>query len=61
MAKYYYRYQKEKQLKQGVTRMANVTVFDLKDKLIGTATVSKWQKVADVVDMLVREYEISSY
>jgi hypothetical protein len=57
--KYYYKYQKEKKLNSNTTRMANVSVWDFNDKLIGNATVSKWQKVEDVVDMLVRDYEVS--
>lgn len=57
--KYYYKYQKEKKLSLTITRMANVRVFDNKGKEIGHTTVSKWQKVDDVVNMLVREHEIS--
>lgn len=59
MATYYYKYQKEKKLSPTSTRMANVTLIDEKSKVVGNATVSKWQKVEDIVSMLIREYEIS--
>ena len=56
---YYYKYQKEKKLSTTTTRMANVTVVDAKGKQIGCETVSKWQKVEDVVNMIVRDVELS--
>jgi hypothetical protein len=59
MTPYYYKFQKEKKIDASTTRMANVKVFNLKDKEIGNATVSKWQKVEDVVGMLVRDYELA--
>jgi hypothetical protein len=57
--KYYYKYQREKKLSPKLTRLASVKVFNYKDKEIGHATLSKWQKVEDVVNMLIREHEIS--
>jgi len=58
MATYYTKYQKQKKLNATTTRLANVTVMNDKGKEIGRETVSKWQKVDDVVAMIVREYEI---
>ena len=59
MQKYIYQYQKDKKISPTITRMANVRVMDLKGKEIGMATVSKWQNIEDIVNMLIREYEIS--
>ena len=59
MATYYYRFQKEKKINSSTTRLANVTVINEKGKEIGKETVSKWQTVENVVDMIVRDYEIS--
>lgn len=59
MATYYYKFKKEKKLSSTITQMANVTVINEKGKEIGNATVSKYESVEKVVDMLVRDYELS--
>ena len=59
MNTYYTKFQKEKKLKDKSTRMANVKVFDCKFKQIGNATVSKWQSIDDVANMIIRDYELS--
>lgn len=59
MSTYHYFFEKNKKLSENVTRMANVTVWDAKGKQIGRETVSSWQKPTDMVDMIVRDHEIS--
>ncbi len=56
---YHYLFEKKKKLSETVTRMANVTVWDAKGKQIGRETVSHYQQPTDVVDMIVRDHEIS--
>lgn len=48
----------EKKLDEKTTQMAHVKVYDLKGKLLETATCSKWQEPEDVADMLIREYSL---
>jgi hypothetical protein len=59
MNTYYTKFQKEKKINATTTRLANVTVYNTKWKQIGNATVSKWQDVNDVANMIIRDYEIS--
>lgn len=59
MQTYYHRTQQERKINATTTIMKNVAVYNQKGKEIGRETVSKWQKVEDVVNMIVRDYELS--
>lgn len=59
MTTYFTKYQKEKKINAATTRLANVSVYDIKGKKIGSETVSKWQNSDDVAAMIIRDYELS--
>ena len=62
---YIYKFTKEKKLDAKRTRMAQVIVYDLKDKVIGSWAFTylpkhnKEQEIQDKITMLIREYELS--
>lgn len=63
--RYYSRFTPKKRINARSIRMAQITVYDLKDKVIGSYAWShliprfKEQEIKEKVTMLIREYELS--